>query len=323
MVSERHRPYLLALAAALLGAYIMAATFLHTPPGLKGADVDQFWYGARAILHGQDMYALDQVERLFPTRIYYPLTVAVVALPLGLLPLEWARLLFVTLSAGVFGYAIGKHRPHLWPALLGMPFIVSMRSAQWAPLLTAAMLLPSLGWLAAVKPNLGIVMLAAVRTRRAALILIGGGFLVVALSLAISPRWPLEWRDALRVSTHFRPLLVRPAGFVMLLALLRWRDPDARLLLALALVPISGLFYDLLPACLVCQNRKQAALLAVASHLTWMGSWGIPRVAPDLAQQMWLNGTLMLWFGLLPALAIVLARSFPVSRLTFRKARAV
>ncbi len=306
----RWRPVTFGLLAAALGTYVAAGTYLHAPLGTPGPDFDQAWWMAREILQGHDPYAADATRRVFGSPIFYPLTVAIVALPLSGLPVTWARLCFVAGTAAILGYAMGRHRPYLWPTLLGMPYLVALRSAQWSPLLTAAMLLPVLGWLGAAKPNLGVAMLAWMQTKRSILLLAGGGLVLVAVSLAVDPAWPWKWRTALAQSTHFAPLLFHPGGFLVLLALLRWRDRDARLLLALGVVPMTGLFYDVLPACLVCRSRKDAALLALASHVSWMAAW-VPPVTHSLAERMWVSGNLVLWFSLLPAVGILLARHVP------------
>jgi hypothetical protein len=275
--------------------------------GAPGSDIDQIWWMAREILHGQNPYETDRTLRLFPTIIYYPLTSGVVMLPLALLDLVPMRLAFVAGTAALFGYAIGRSRPYLWPTLIGMPFFVALGSAQWTPLLTTAILWPALGWVAVVKPNLGVAMLAGARTRRDALFLVSGGLGIIVVSLALNPGWPGDWLTALRDSVHFHPLIFRPGGFLVLLAALRWRDPDARLVLALGLVPVTGLMYDMLPACLACRTRAQAAVLALISYIPWAKITS----AGNLADQMWKNGETTLWFALLPAVGIVLLRSLP------------
>jgi hypothetical protein len=305
-LSHQHRAIALGIATGLLGLFIVLR-YVHDPLGTPGPDVDQDWWMARQLLAGHDPYEVDRVQRVFATLVYYPLTAAVVVMPLAVLPLEWMRVVFVTGSAVLFGYAVAITRPHLWPALLGTPFLISLVSAQWAPLLVSAMLFPAAGWLAAVKPNLGVVMLAGARTRRDALILVGGGLIVFVISLAILPQWPAGWLGALEHSTHFKPLIARRGGWLVLLAALRWREPEARVLLALALVPVSGLVYDLLPVYLVCRTSRQAGLLSIITYIPWFSI----SHAHGLAQQMWIEGERQLWFVMLPALAILLWRSIP------------
>jgi len=140
-------------------------------------------------------------------------------------------------------------------------------------------------------------------------VILGGGAVLLAVSLAVNPRWPWEWHEALAASTHFRPLIVRPGGVVMLAALLCWRDPDARLLLALAVIPQTGFFYDSLPACLVARNRKQAAIIALSTQIASVtrGFFPAPHGFEDKA---WKYGIVSLWLGLVPPLLIVLHRRF-------------
>ncbi len=307
LLSRPHlRGLLYAAVAGSIAAYIVLGHFYSAPFGV--VDMDQLWWAARSLLQGEDPYQTIGTSGVaFP--LYYPLTAAIVSLPLGLLPLETARMVFVGGGAALFGYAVGRERPYLWPTFFGLPFLVSARSANWPPILTAAMLLPTLGWLAAVKPNLGVAMLASARGKRDVLVILGGGAVLLAASLAVNPRWPWEWREALAASEHFRPLLVRPGGVVMLAALLCWRDPDARLLLALAVVPQTGFFYDSLPACLVARNRKQAAIIALSTQIASVtrGFFPAPQGFEDKA---WKYGIVSLWLGLVPPLLIVLHRRF-------------
>jgi hypothetical protein len=305
---NQRRGLIYALIAATIAGFVAAHLYLRLPLG--NSDVDQLWVAARAVIHGQDAYAAvgpgDPAGMQFP--LFYPLTAALALIPLVPFPLWLARFLWVALGAAIFGYALGRDREYLWPTFFGMPFLSAIRSAQWSPLLTAAMLLPALGWLAAAKPNLGIAMLAGARSRRAARILLIGGTLLLLVSLVVDPQWPWRWHEALQHSTHFRPLILRPGGFLILLTLLRWRDADARLLLALALVPVTGLFYDMLPACLVARTRTQAASIALPTMVPFAIE---PFLAPmrDFAEEAWINGTLVLWCGLIPPLIVILLRS--------------
>jgi hypothetical protein len=93
----------------------------------------------------------------------------------------------------------------------------------------------------------------------------------------------------------------------MLLGLLRWRDPDARLLLGLACVPSGGMFYDALPAFLVARNRMQAIGLALLSQLASVATAYHPTVE-DWSGVAWATGKFVLWGVLLPALALVILR---------------
>ena len=64
------------------------------------------------------------------------------------------------------------------------------------------------------------------------------GFAVAAAcgtaTLLLDPRWPAKWLTAMSefsgARLHFVPVLI-PFGFLLLIALLRWREPAARVLL--------------------------------------------------------------------------------------------
>ena len=302
----RWYPSLMAAAGAALSAYVVLAYRFDKPLG--GSDFDQLWQSARALLVGLDPYAAigpgDPSRFQFP--LFYPLTAALIAVPFAPLSFRLARLVFAAMAGGVLGYAFGRHRPWLWPTLFGVPFMLAARNVQLSPLLTAAFVFPWLGWLAAAKPNLGLVMLAGSSSRHAVLILLTGSAALLLLSLALRPDWPWEWIRALTTAHHFRPLILRPGGAIMLMALLRWWDPDARLLLALALVPQTGLFYDALPACLVARTRMQSAVIAFCTQIA--GVYVISLRAPDFADASWKTGTLVLWGALVPPLVVVLRR---------------
>jgi hypothetical protein len=292
--------------AGAIAGYVVMAFYFATPFG--HADLDQIWWSSQALLHGEDPYATIRTSD-FPFPLYYPLTSAVIGLPLGFFSLPVARLLFIAGGSAVLGYVIGRDRSYLWPTFLGLPFLISARSGQWAPLLTAGILLPGLAWIAAAKPNVGLAMLAGVRTRRHAIILLAGGAAVLIISLAFDPHWPWKWREALAASSHFHPLIMRPGGVVMLAALLCWRDPDARLLLALALIPQTGYFYETLPACVVAKSRRDATLIALATYGATLTGGVVPS-PHGFQESAWVYGTVSLWLGLVPALLLVLYRRF-------------
>jgi hypothetical protein len=57
-----------------------------------------------------------------------------------------------------------------------------------------------------------------------------------------------------------------PGGFLLALAALRWRRPEARLLLAIAIAPQTIVPYDLVPLAVVPESRREVLLMA----LGWM-----------------------------------------------------
>ena len=314
MITPRLRPLACALLGAALATIFLLREKFWAPFGQS--DFDVIWEAARALRHGQSPYAAIAADPAYPERfpLYYPLPAVLLGLPLSWFPFRAARFLFAALGGAVLGGTIGRQRPEIWPVLMSFPFLHAAHNAQWTPYLAAALLVPALGFVAAAKPNIGLAVLAGSRSRRAAVLLVGGSAVVTLASFLIRPGWLGEWREALASAEHFRPLLLRPGGFLMLLALLRWRDPDARLLLGLVLVPQTGLHYDALPAMLVSRTKLQALGLVLASNLGTIAMPLLDRPVAAWADATWLTGILLLCTVYLPALAIVLSRSGSISR---------
>jgi len=97
-------------------------------------------------------------------------------------------------------------------------------------------------------------------------------------------------------------------GPVLLLALLRWRRPEARLLLALAIVPQSILFYDQLLLWLVPATMRQSVLLSLLSVLALiLGERGFPAGAGH-AEVTAAYAPMIMALLFLPCLIMVLRR---------------
>jgi hypothetical protein len=87
---------------------------------------------------------------------------------------------------------------------------------------------------------------------------------IMLLSLMIMPTWPGEWLDNVReVRSHPAPIATA-IGPLIALALLRWRQREARMLLVIACVPQLLMFADQLPLFLVARNRREAVLYTLA-----------------------------------------------------------
>src|SRR5205814_9814470 len=99
-----------------------------------------------------------------------------------------------------------------------------------------------------------------------------GGAALLAATLALQPTWPIEWLRNLRaMPPHPAPILV-PGGAAAFLGLLRWRRPEARLLVAMACVPQLMYFADQLPLWLITQPRRVSIVLSATSMIAWAGS---------------------------------------------------
>jgi hypothetical protein len=137
--------------------------------------------------------------------------------------------------------------------------------SQTTPLITAASLIPLLGFLLTVKPNQGLALYAA-RPSQAATI---GSLLFIGMTVLLLPSWPLDWWRALQQQNeHIRSLIARPFGWILLLAGIKWRTPEGRLLLVASLVPQTSLPYELVPLRLIPRNIVEMGTFVAGSWLT-------------------------------------------------------
>ena len=267
------------------------------------ADFTHPWIAARALVHGLSPYqAVFDADPPFGQFFLYPLPAALLVTPISWLPLHAAAGVGVGIATGVLAFAVTENR--MWPLLLFLsaPALRVPDSVQiWSPLFTAAAILtPMLGIIVA-KPHAGL-SLVAFQTRSRPLI-VGAivGCLLLGLSFVVYPRWLTEWMHVLRVapeSGNFRAPVLHPLGVVLLLAILRWRRPEARLLLVSSILPQSPYFYDQLPLLLVPGSKREMLVYAAISQVAAL-------LAPiDLqTRRVWMIVGLYL-----PALFLVLRR---------------
>lgn len=273
------------------------------------SDFDQVWGAARALLAGDNPYDAVGPGRQYPWRwpLYYPLPAVILTTPLAVVPVVAARAVFAGVSAALLAWAMTRDGFARWPLFLSISFVTAIELTQWSPLLTAAMLMPSLGWLAVTKPNLGAVMAAHAESNRTLFILGGGSLMLLAVSFAIQPGWVADWLEKVRSAPHFKAPIGRPFGFVLLLALLRWRRPEARLLAALALVPQTPTFYDHVFVFAVARTFRESLTLTVCTFAVFFViGFNAPLPSFDAWGDLLARATVYLIY--LPALVIVLRR---------------
>ncbi len=287
------------IVGVLCGVASFAATRL---PGFNGQDFAVWWLAGKAALAGHNPYTTI-VDPLGRPGFFYPFPAAIAAIPLTVLPLAVAGPVFLGLSAAVLAFAIT--RTAWWPLIMFLSgsMLSSVIAAQAAPLLTAAMLVPPLLWLGALKPNIGLVMLAYRPSWPSAAVMLG----IAIACLAIRPTWPSEWLATVGQSPfHFAPWRF-PGGILMLLALVRWRRPEARMLAMLCLVPSAPIAYEALPLFLIPKTKREMLALALLSV-------AMVAVTKDYSEQQETAAYLararpaIIWLLYIPALVMLLRR---------------
>jgi hypothetical protein len=262
----RYRPLFLVLA---LGFVVGFRFLLYVWAPDRHTDFDLLYNAAVQLIRGENPY---------PTAMRYPLPAVLLAVPFTAIPLGPARLIFDVLVGWAFVYALWRSRgTFAILAVLSGAYLFAMLNGQTTPLMLAASLIPALGFLLAVKPNTSAALWLARPSRMAVL----GVSAFLLLSLLVLPSWPLDWWTALQQdNTDLVPPVLRPFGLVLLLAALRWRSPEGRLLLAIAFIPQNALPYELVSLALIPANLVEMGIYVA-------GSWIAVAVAADQTAASW------------------------------------
>lgn len=297
-----------ALIAVVAGALVTLYTANRYDVYGSVFDYHQPWLAARALIDGLDPFEVVRSSGTFP--LIYPLTSVVLSIPFGLMSERWGTAGFTGISVALL--AFGLTGRGWWGLILlaSIPVISAVQLAQWSPLLTGAALAagPSvlLGIAIAGKPSVGLSLLAAYPHRRVAI----GLASVVLVSLTLAPDWPLRWLSAVRsASGHLEPPVARPWGFLLLLPLIRWKRPEARMVAVLALIPQTRIAYEAVLLLLVPRRAIEAIILVVGSWWTVVAWDVIPLVVQDdLAVQLSYVWPALLIGTYLPMIYLILRR---------------
>src|SRR5438552_8600264 len=264
-ISTQRRLVLALVVAVLAAAHVLWFDYASNQLGPGGSDFDQLWFAARAVLRRDDPYPLIGPGRAFVWSwpLLYPLPTIIAILPFAALSLLPARVLFASVSAAVLAFALTRRGWGLLPMLASAAVLDAVRGAQLSPLLTAGLLSSWASFAFILKPHTGLTLLAASPRRRAVLITIVTAIILTAVAFAVQPGWVAGWRKGLGTASHMRAPVLALGGPLLLLALLRWRRFDARVLLTCACVPHTPMIYDVVPLALVARNFRESLAYAL------------------------------------------------------------
>jgi hypothetical protein len=258
---------------------------------LGGADFNWAHRAARALLAGTDPYA-NTPSGTIP----YPLPAALVALPFAHFPPAVAGALFFGMSSGLLAFGLIRQSPERLLIFLAYPYWATLMTAQWTPLVMCSAFFPLAFVFCIVKPQIGIPVAFTNLSRNG--LLASAGLLFA--SVLVYPCWPLEWFAQLHGYQHFVPFLIIP-GPLLALALWRWRDPDAVLLLIACVLP-QRWFYDPFLLWLIPKTRRSILATVACSWVVGLWRWyHVPRTMHQVG----------LWCVLgfyIPMLAVILYR---------------
>lgn len=227
----------------------------------------------------------------------YPLTAAFFALPFLRCTPEAAAGLFWGLSSFSLAWGLSRDGYHRLLVFLAYPYWAGMLTVQWSPIITAAAFFPLLLPVTLAKPQIGLPVFLTRVTRRGLL----ASALLAGLSLIWMPSWPQLWIHQWGNYEHFIPLLILP-GPLLLLALLRYRDRDAQLLMLASLMP-QRWFFDSFTLWLIPKNRKEILGTILVSWGAGIWRWNhVPHAYSEV-------GKWAVIFLYIPMLVVILSRS--------------
>lgn len=181
----------------------------------------------------------------------YPLPAGLFALPFVRLQPELAAGIFWGISSSLLAFGLTRHGYTRLLIFLAYPYWAGIITVQWSPIIAASAFFPLLSPVTMAKPQIGLPVFLTRLSLKGLLACI----VVALLSLVVMPNWPWLWLRQTGNYEHFIPLLVLP-GPLLLLALLRYRERDAWLLLLAAIMP-QRWFFDSFILWLIPQSRRQ------------------------------------------------------------------
>ncbi len=316
-MTVRQRATATLVIALLAVCVLLGRAFTCADPMQVGADLHHTMMGASLLAGGENIY---QTHPLCPDEINgtystgeMPLTAYLVAYPFSWFPPLVGASLWVFVTTSLLVWLLSSRG---WEALLilaSYPFVKAVSVAQWEPLMMCGMIAPWAAVFCICKPNTGLPVLAAFPDRRRWLAVLLG----LGVSLCFMPSWPWQWLHGLpsipgvraiqveAVFGYYEPTVLRPGGFLLLIALLRWRDWRGRLFLAMAIMPQYLNYNHQMAFLFIPQNRRRVLLLVL---LTWLGAgmWGLGRLAEDGGQANQIGSLSCVLFYWLPSLLFVM-----------------
>jgi hypothetical protein len=296
------RRLVISLGLGAWGAFITYFSLIVAPHHLA-KDFTWPWRAARILLERHNPYDVIQPTGPYPFNVglFYPLPAAIAALPFAPLPPAIAGTAFFFISAALLAFGLTRRHQDLvrLPLFASAPFCMAAVLGQWAPLMTAAGLLPGLQFLLAAKPNLGLACWLYRPALRGAI----AATALAVVSFLIVPTWLMDWRHALEAAPRYKgPMMRGTTGLILLLGSLRWRRPEGRLFLAMSVVPQLSLFYDQLPLWLIPNTLWRSAALSGLSWVAWWHWYPSRGLTSSVAvAEPW-----VFWLVYIPALLLVI-----------------
>jgi hypothetical protein len=193
---ERRRAAFAIVVGTIAGLYAWLGIVIHR--GSFVPDFQFFWSSARILLSGGNPYV--GFPTPVPDPLYYPLPTVLAAVAVAWLPLALAAGVAVGISAAVLAWVIPSWR---WPMFASAAFVMAASQGQWSPLIVVGALVPAAGFLAVLKPNLGLAAFAYRPTVWG--IVLAGLALLVSIAALPRPLVPAQTKTVSDAETFALP----------------------------------------------------------------------------------------------------------------------
>jgi hypothetical protein len=297
-----------AVVVAIIAGLMAARGYIWFPG--HHSDFGQVWFGSRSVLHGIDPYPLVGPGLSFDWAwpLSYPVPALLVAAPLSYLSEGVASSIFSAISAGCLAWFSTRESWHRLPAFGSGALALAAGAAQWSPIFAASWFFAPISLVFAAKPTLALALAASTSSRRALAWAVGFGVVLFGLSFLALPSWIGEWANAVRDSgPSWTSPITQWGGIFTLACLLRWRRPEALLILAMACAPQSSSIYDcLILLVIIPDTYREATILSLASSFGFF----LMMLAPSRSEAEFHSalGAIRVVTCYLPATIIVLRR---------------
>jgi hypothetical protein len=272
---------------------------------------------SRLFMLGGDPWAAVGPARAipWPYPLYYPAPALLLVWPFAVIG-SIGGAVFVGCSVAAMVWAMRRARVSAgaWFVLVSPAIWFTVFYQQWSAWLAAAALAPTVfGAVFAAKPTIGAAAWGRELRWRALAVPIA----LTLLAFAISPSWPFRWITAASSGVHPIPVMqLAGGGPLLLLAWLRWRDPDARLLGGLALVPQTMAPHECVILFLCCKRWWEGLGLSVLIGIAFVAAMFLKTGhtppsfttggAQYIREQMAANGPVFTALVYLPCLGMML-----------------
>ncbi len=296
--------------AVTLGVIAALAHYFRAAESDGVSDFTSLWYGAQFLLEGRNPYELIGPGRLIgmPSPAYYPAPAFLVAIPFTILSYHWASTAFVFVSSALLAWGCTRGSWHRLPLFPSIAFLTSAQLGQWSILFTAALFIPAIALVSIAKPQAALPVVVGREDPTPFYYAAAGGALLLAASLVMLPGWIGDWFELVRNSDHFTPPIARTGGPLVALVLLKWKRPEAWLVLLAACTPQTWYPYNGLVLLAIAPTYRSACVLSLASSTGWIISAllvdGHPR-DPDVRAVM---GAALVAGSYLPATILILTQ---------------